>query len=66
MAIGTAVQKGSSVYIYDANGRQTGSVSCSGSDQFMGFTGAAVSIKKGSAIYMYDENGRQTGSVSAS
>lgn len=66
MAIGTAVQKGSRVYIYDANGREIASVSCGGSDRFMGFTGTAVSIQKGSRIYMYDERGRETGSVSAS
>ena len=64
MAIGSAVQRGSWVYIYDEKGSQVGSVLSAG-DGLVGFTSAAVSIKRGNWIYMYDEKGQQTGCVSA-
>jgi hypothetical protein len=63
MAIANAIQKGSSVFIYDEKGRQTGSVAVK--DGLYGFTSASVSIRSGSTIFMYDEKGRQTGSVAA-
>jgi len=68
MAIGSAVQKGSSVYIYDERGSQIGVVGAGSGrppDGLVGFTGTTVSVRKGSSIYMYDEKGRQTGSTSA-
>lgn len=67
MAIGNAVQKGSSVYIYDEKGRQIGVVSAGGKppDGLVGFTSSTVSVRKGSSIYIYNEKGRQTGVVAA-
>jgi len=67
MAIGSAVQKGAFIYIYDEKGRQIGSVSAGGKppDGLTGFTSSSVSVRKGAFIYIYDERGRQTGSTSA-
>lgn len=67
MTIGTAVQKGSTVYIYDERGRQISAVSAGGKppDGLTGYTGSSVSVRKGSTIYTYDEKGRQIGAVSA-
>jgi hypothetical protein len=61
MAIGSAVQKGSLVYVYDEKGRQIGSHSGS----LHGYTGSTVSVKRGSLIYTYNEKGQQISSTSA-
>lgn len=64
MAIGHAVQKGTLIYIYGVDGRQTTSISAPGrwpEDGLKGFTPNAVHIQKGSLIYAYDESGRQSG-----
>lgn len=57
MAIGTAVQRGSWVYVYDDKNRQTASIP----GELHGFTGTSVSVKRGNWIYVFDEHGRQTG-----
>ena len=63
MAIGSAVQRGSSVYIYDEKGRQLGVVSAGSgrNDGLQGYTGSTVSVRRGNSIYIYDEKGRQKG-----
>ena len=63
MAIGSAVQRGSSVYIYDEKGRQLGVVSAGSgpNDGLKGYTGSTVSVRRGNSIYIYDERGRQKG-----
>lgn len=61
MAIGSAVQRGSWVYIYDEKGKQIATVP-SGSnpgDGLQGYTSTTVNVRRGSWIYMYDEKGRQ-------
>jgi len=63
MAIGNAVQKGNTVYIYDEKGRELAVLSAH--DGLQGFTSGSVSIRNGSTIYIHDEKGRQTGTVSA-
>lgn len=65
MAIGTAVQRGSTVYIYDEKRRQVATAPAGNgpSDGLVGFTGSTVSIRRGASIYLYDERGRQTGTV---
>lgn len=60
MAVGNAVQRGTLVYIYDENFRQTMSVSSAGrfqSDGLVGYTAAAVHVRRGSLVYAYDERG---------
>lgn len=67
MAIGNAIHKGSTVYIYDDKNRQTASISCpsGGNNGLKGYTGSQVNIQKGSTIYSYDERGCQISSRSA-
>ncbi len=60
MAISTAIQKGSTVYVYDEKDHQIWSKS----GDLHGFTGSTVSIKKGSTIYVYNEKGNQVSSHS--
>ena len=54
MAIGTATQRGSIVYVYDESGR----LKFTQNGELHGFTGSSVSIRKGSIIYVYDDSGR--------
>jgi len=67
MAITTAVQRGSFIYVYG----DRGSVLCtipSGSqlgDGLKGFTSSTVSVRKGSFIYVYNERGSVTQTVPA-
>jgi len=67
MAIGSAVQRGSLVYIYDEKGRQLAAVPAGNGpeDGLKGYTGATVSVRRGSLVYIHDERGRQTSAVPA-
>jgi hypothetical protein len=61
MAIGNAVQRGSSVYVYDEHGRQLCLISAGSGpkDGLQGYSSSTVNIRRGSTIYTYDEKGRQ-------
>lgn len=64
MTIGHAEQKGTLIYIYDVDGRQTTSISAPGrwpDDGLKGFTAQSVHVQKGTLIYAYDETGHQVG-----
>ena len=52
--IGSALQKGSTVYVYDENGRTL----YSKSGDLAGYTGSTVSIRANNTLYTYDERGR--------
>ena len=67
MAVGSAVQRGPSVYIYDEKGRQVGFVVAGfgPNDGLKGYTSSTVSVRRGDMIYIYDEKGRQTGMTPA-
>ncbi|QCP47889.1 hypothetical protein FAZ95_01030 [Trinickia violacea] len=67
MAIGSAVQRGSFVYIYDEKGRQLRSLSAGNGPQYglKGYTSGTVNIRRGSFTFTYDERGRQKSSTSA-
>ncbi|WP_163555415.1 hypothetical protein [Helicobacter suis] len=56
MAISTAVQKGSHVYVYDEKNHQL----FYKDGELTGFTSSSVSIKRSNHIYVYDEKGHQT------
>ncbi len=61
MAIATAVQKGSAVYIYDERGRVLFTVPFLNSPGMglTGYTSSTVSIKRsGNAVYTYNEKGQ--------
>lgn len=61
MAIGSAVQRGSYVYVYDERGRQLAMVPAGTGPQdgLQGYTGTTVSVRRGSYVYTHDEKGRQ-------
>lgn len=63
MAIGSAVQRGGYVYIYDEKGRQLGMVPAG--EGLQGYTGSSVSVRRGAYVYTYDERGRQLSMVPA-
>jgi len=63
MAIANAVQRGSTIYIYDEKGHSLGSVPAY--DGLHGFTSGSVSVRSGNTIYIYNEKGHQTGSTPA-
>jgi hypothetical protein len=67
MAIGTAVQSGKTISIYDERGRRlTNLVVGSGpKDGLQGFTSATVSVRFGTMINVFDERGRRLSIVSA-
>lgn len=67
MAIGSAVERGGYVYIYNEKGQQVANVAIgNGKDHMlMGYSSGSVSIRRGSYIYLYDEKGRQTGNIPA-
>ena len=67
MAIGTAVQSGKIISIYDERGRRlTNLIAGSGpKDGLQGFTSATVSVRFGNVISIYNEKGRRLSIVSA-
>lgn len=67
MAIGSAVQRGPCVYIYDEKGRQLATLSAGPgpNNGLTGYTNSTVSIRRGPCIYTYDERGRQKSVISA-
>lgn len=59
--IDTAIQKGSSVYVY-GNGNRMLFVK---SGDLYGYTSTSVSVKHGNTVYTYNERGSLIGSHSA-
>lgn len=53
MAIGVAVQRGSTVYVYDKNNR----VLFTKNGELHGYTSSTVTVKKGGTLYTYNEKG---------
>ena len=59
MAIGSAIERGSLICVYDERGitmfsKARGS---GAKDGLLGFTGSTVTVRFGSIIYTYDEHG---------
>ena len=65
MAIGSASEKGSFVYLYDEKGRQIGCLGLSGG-RLAGFSSTSVGIEKGSFLYIYDDKGRHKTTIGLS
>jgi hypothetical protein len=65
--IANAIQRGSTVYVYNEKNQQifVTSAGYESGDGLKGYTGASVNIQRGSTIYTYDEKGRQTSVRSA-
>ena len=57
--IGSAIERGSIIYVYDEHGRTLFSKSRGNGpdDGLLGFTGSTVTMRYGSIVYTYDENG---------
>lgn len=60
MAIRTAIQRGSAVYVYNEKNQQVLMLGVSGrpTDRLVGYTESTVSIQRGNAIHAFDERGR--------
>jgi hypothetical protein len=67
MAIGNALHKGSSIFVYDEKGRQLFTISAGSGphDGLTGYTSNTVNIRRGSSIFTYNEKGHQISVVSA-
>lgn len=67
MAIGNAVQKGRSVYVYDEKGRIlfTKSAGSGKDDGLTGYTNSTVNIRIGNTIYTYNEKSGIVSTTSA-
>ncbi|MDO4952887.1 MAG: hypothetical protein Q4E34_03560 [Synergistaceae bacterium] len=53
MSIAVAIQRGSSVYVYDESNR----VLYTKTGELHGYTSTTVNVRQGSTIYTYDERG---------
>ena len=67
MAIGSAIERGSLICVYDERGttlfqKARGS---GAKDGLLGFTGSTVTVRFGSIIYTYDERGETVYAKSA-
>ncbi len=67
LAIGSAVQRGAWVYVYDERGKQTVTLPAGSGPQdgLHSYTGATVSVRRGSWLYTHDERGRQLSTAPA-
>ncbi len=59
MAIGSAVVRGSNVYVYDEKGKQLYVRPMTTQGQLVGYTANTLSIKIGRNTYVYDDKNRQ-------
>ena len=59
MAIANAVQRGSTVYVYNETNIAifTQNAGSGPNDGLKGYTGSSVNIRRGGTIYSYDEKG---------
>lgn len=67
MAIGNAVQRGTTVYVYDEKNHQIFTVPAGNGpkDGLKGYTSGTVNVQRGTTIYTYDIKGHQTGTTPA-
>jgi hypothetical protein len=67
MAIGSAIERGDYVYVYDERGRQlfTKPVGSGPKDGLHGYNGGSVSIRQGDYVQTYDAKGYQLASTPA-
>jgi YD repeat-containing protein len=67
MGIGSAVHRGSLIYVYDEKGRRLTSLLAGegAKDGLQGYISSTVSVRRSSLIYTYDERGRRLSSTLA-
>jgi hypothetical protein len=66
--IGSAVQRGAVVHIYNEHNQQTATVLAKGTgnqDGLVGYTQSRVSVRRGAYLYQYGERGEHLGTVLA-
>ena len=63
MAIGSALQRGTYVYVKDERGRDLCQIPAGNGpkDGLVGYTGSTISIRRGNNVYTYNERGRNLG-----
>lgn len=66
MAIGSAIQRGTTVYVQDEKGRRLATIDCGAgpNDGLKGFTGSTVCVQRGTTLHVYNENGYPISTVS--
>lgn len=66
MAIGSVIERGTLVCVYNDKNMQifSKSIEPKKGDRLMGYTGSSVSIKIGSSVHTYNEKGINIGSKS--
>jgi len=59
MAIGSAIERESAIFVYDEDGHVLYSKARGNgrNDGLLGFTGSTITVRFGSVIYTYDEHG---------
>lgn len=62
MAIGSAVQKGKTIYVYNEKGHV---MFGKPGDKLVGYTATTVSIQRGNTVYVYNEKGHAKFSTTA-
>ena len=60
-AIGSAVQRGAHVFLYDDRGQQLAMLQAGNGDEdgLTGYTARTVTIRRGAHVFTYDQTGRQ-------
>ena len=60
MAIGSAIQKGTSVSIFNENGKPLAIIHCGNGpeDGLVGYTSTTITLRRGSTLQICDEKGR--------
>jgi hypothetical protein len=65
MAIGSVIERGIFLTVYDERGRQISVIPFGPGDVLRGYTATMVSIRRGNFVVTYDEHGRHLGMVAA-
>jgi len=66
MPIGSAIQRGRYVDIYDEKGQRRHTFPIAGlgpHDGLISYTSSTISVRQGMSLYIYDENGRPKHSI---
>jgi hypothetical protein len=61
--IGTAVQRGATIFVYDERGRHLSNIQAR--DGLQSYTGNTVSVRSGSMIFVFDGRGHHLSTVLA-
>lgn len=67
MAIASAVDRGSFIFVYNEQGQQIATIPSGDQpgDGLQGYTSTTVSVRRGAFVFIYDERGQQISTVPA-